>query len=333
VDTKRVIGVVPIVLDAINFVTVEHHQFRSYGGWSFALSDYTALNLTMRFDDPNMLLLQQNVDPFFYKERLTMPKLVINAALDEFQQPDDTHYWWSQMPEPKHFLLVPNAEHSLATGIQTVVPAVNAWAQSLLAGEKIPDLTWTISEETGEIVATVSQRDAIIHEAKMWYGYSCGQNSWDGDKKRRDFRVANLDYPCTCGIYAEGTCANLKSVLRQQVLNVTTHAATGKRTISASMPAPTDGTWVNFLIEVKFLTKRPSPFTSEELPVPLRRSSGSPSPVLPGKIRERINAEFGGSLFPHDFGGFLDFTTEVSVWPNTFPYEDCSGETCGVRLV
>ena len=32
-DTKRVIGVVPIVLDAINFVAVEHHQFRSYGGY------------------------------------------------------------------------------------------------------------------------------------------------------------------------------------------------------------------------------------------------------------------------------------------------------------
>ena len=94
--------------------------------------------------------------------------------------------------------------------------------------------------------------------------------------------------------------------------------------------------------------------------MPLRRSSG-PGPVLPGKIRDLINAEFGGSLFSHDFGvysivfqlqshyllmhacmyvcmyiqlqGFLDFTTEVSVWPNTFPYEECSGEACGVRLV
>lgn len=33
---EEMIGVVPIVLDAINFVAVEHHQFRSYGGYKKA---------------------------------------------------------------------------------------------------------------------------------------------------------------------------------------------------------------------------------------------------------------------------------------------------------
>lgn len=54
VDPNRVVGIVPIVLDAINFVEVEHHQWKSYGGWTWALSDYYDMNIMVsafcRFD-------------------------------------------------------------------------------------------------------------------------------------------------------------------------------------------------------------------------------------------------------------------------------------------
>jgi hypothetical protein len=134
------------------------------------------MNIMTRLDTPEMKMLQEEVDPFFYAERLTMPKLVVNAVLDEFQQPDDSGkfdamrivifffcldlcvslcltlclslclsvcpslsvsgslslalslsisaYWWNKMPEPKHFLMTPNAEHSEATGIFEIVPAI-----------------------------------------------------------------------------------------------------------------------------------------------------------------------------------------------------------------
>jgi pimeloyl-ACP methyl ester carboxylesterase len=61
------------------------------------------------------------VDPYSYIERFTMPTLVVNSANDEFFMPDDVLPWWDEMPPPKNFLMLPNTEHSLATGTDTVL--------------------------------------------------------------------------------------------------------------------------------------------------------------------------------------------------------------------
>jgi hypothetical protein len=325
VDKARTMAIVPVVLDAINFVEVEHHQFRSYGGWTYALQDYVDMNLTERFDDPNMVHLQENVDPFFYKDRLTMPKLVVNAGMDEFQQPDDTHYWWSQMPEPKHFMMLPNAEHSLATGILEAVPGIGAWLQALLHKDVVPEFTWEISESTGDITATLNEV-GVVHSATMWYASSCGQNDWDNGTKRRDYRVAHLDNPCTCGPFVDGMCVNLKTLWHKKDLEMTT--VRGKRTFTAHVDMPTDGTYTAFFIDIKYANKHAHVLDLESLAKSIKRD---PSKMTPAAKARALFPDFGG--FPHDFGGFMEFTTEVSVWPNTFPYPDCSGVDCGNRLV
>ena len=354
VDGGRVQAIIPIVLDAINFVDVMHHQYKSYNGWSFALKDYTEMDIMSRLDSDNMHLLQENVDPYFYKDRLTMPKLIVNACEDEFQMPDDVQYWWSGMPEPKHFMIVPNAEHSLITGILQVVPAVTAWVKYNLEKSIVPKMDWTIDETTGEITVTLNEH-GIVHEANVWQAYSCGVNV-DGSH-RRDFRVAMLDSPCSCGVTYEGTCANLKSFWTKTPLNYTMEGI--HRTYKGLVEPPTDGRWVAFMVEVTYsklhlksndnrqLFQKPD--IKDKIKDKIDEKVQDKKDEIHEKIEDKeqevidkwinVKAEVNGKIldnfpeFPHDLLGRLRFTSGVSILPNTFPFADCSGADCKGTLV
>lgn len=238
------------------------------------------------------------------------------------------------MPEPKHFYIAPNTEHSCITGILTLVPAIGSWIQNLLLKETIPSFTWEIDSSTGEIVATLDEH-GIVHSATSWYAQSCGVNAWDNDTNRRDFRIAHLDQPCTCGAPGiSGYCANLKSFYKKEELDM--EMVNGKRTFRAKHAAPEDGTWVAHMIEIKYVNPNARTndltVTMEELMEGLPPAYESKYPKeVSEQLSRKIFPDFGG--FPKDFGRFYDFTTEVSVFPDTFPYPECTGAECGVQLV
>jgi len=102
----------------------------------------------------------------------------------------------------------------------------------------------------------------------------------------------------------------------------------GKRTYSAKLDAPGDGRWIAYFIDFKFHNKHAFPLDIMAMY----------KDMIPNKQKEGVRFtdkygfdDFGG--FPHDFGRFFEFTTEVSVWPQTFPYEGCTNEECPNRLV
>ena len=198
------------------------------------------------------------------------------------------------------------------TGILEVVPAVTAFIDMHLKKQSVPAFTWTISNSTGEIVATLNEH-GIVHEVNVWWAVSCGNNAADGIK-RRDFRIANIDSPCHCGNGAQGYCANLKSFWDKKVLEETT--VRGHRTYSAKFDAPADGTYIAFFIEVTY-----DKYRSDVVPLTIPANKN----LL--KIGERIPP------IPKDIHFRPMFTSEVSVWPNTFPYPDCHGSTCTDTLV
>ena len=207
------------------------------------MKDYYENNITSRYDDPNMQTLAEMVDPYFYRDRLTMPKLVANSGQDEFQQPDDTHYWWNDMPEPKHFMMMPNTDHSCALGIAQLLPSIGTWYSYLVRGIEIPKVDWTISNTTGDITATVTGGTVKVKRATVWSARTCGSDS--PSKYRRDFRLLNLDSPCACGrTLDDGTCLN-QEASRWTSIDIDPEE---DGSYIAHIEADPDGRWTAFFI-------------------------------------------------------------------------------------
>jgi len=265
---ERVVAMMPLVMDELNFVNNIHHHHRAYCGWSFALADYSAMNFTRELDLPNVAAMMEIIDPLVYASRLTMPKLVVDAGGDEFFLPDDNLWWWNNMSEPKHLLLVANAEHSLATGIVSILDAAGAFFRGFLEKAPVPVFQWVIDPNTGAITVTNPSGQAPPTKVVMWYAHSAKGTG------RRDWRLV-------AGPVSKPTFQPVIWLpMELQAVNSNTWVA--------ETPAVEDGRWVAFFVTVMYKGV--------------------------GKLE-------------------YQFTTQVSIWPQTFPCANCEGAACYGTLV
>ena len=110
---KRVKCATPAVLDCLNMQQQFINWYKNLGAWSFALEPYWSENLTGTIYliievffmssfldyiyDPAFKMLQDDIDPISYADRLTMPILVITATGDEFFAPDDSYEYFDKL--------------------------------------------------------------------------------------------------------------------------------------------------------------------------------------------------------------------------------------------
>ena len=74
--------VAPVVLNFLNMVENFHHYWRALGGWSFAMKDYYGGNITATLDNPINAEAEKSMDPFSFRNRMTMTKLNIQVVLN-----------------------------------------------------------------------------------------------------------------------------------------------------------------------------------------------------------------------------------------------------------
>ncbi len=85
---RRVVAVVPLVIDLLNIESSFEHHYRAYGFWAPAIAAYQASGIMRWAGTPELAALLGIEDPFAYRDRLTLPKFMINSAGDQFFLPE-----------------------------------------------------------------------------------------------------------------------------------------------------------------------------------------------------------------------------------------------------
>src|SRR5215212_746037 len=141
----RVTAIAPMVIDMLNMKAPTQWAQKVYGKQSDQIHDYTELNLVERQDEPRMIELRGFVDPYSYRNRYKMPKLILLGTNDPYWTVDSLRHYWNDLPELKLIFQTPNAGHDLAGGAQAI-ETLAAFFQMVADKEELPKMELTIND-------------------------------------------------------------------------------------------------------------------------------------------------------------------------------------------
>jgi len=244
----RVKAIVPIA-KALNMQGFLNLSQSELGGLPQAAKDYAQAGVLEHLEDtPQGRWFINITDAYAYRERFAgLPKLVINAANDEFFVPDHTRVWWPALPDPKWHLMIPNSGH-IGGGqqVRRLAEPISAFLSGLVHSEdskdasKVPQLAWNI-QKTGALTAKLDKTSPAPSEVVFWQATTC-------DSQRRDFRLHNADRGETCrkcGYEGWYGCVNEAVTWNSSTLQEREHRSF---VWEASVSAPADGRWTAFFL-------------------------------------------------------------------------------------
>lgn len=175
----RVQAIAPSVIDVLNMPLNVDYQVKTWGDYSIEIHDYVRLGIAQDINKPEGAELVTMVDPFSYRESLTMPKLLLIGANDPYWPADAVKNYFGELEGQNYIHYTPNAGHDLNDG-REATPVTSEFFYKMLNGKDYPEFTYDITEtDDGFEIDIIS--DDPFQTITQWEAYSSD----------RDFRDEN----------------------------------------------------------------------------------------------------------------------------------------------
>ncbi len=209
----RITGIAPLVIDMLNVEPQMQQQLKTYGQYSHMIRDYTEHNILAQMGTEKAENLLQIVDPYSYRQDITVPKLIVLGTNDPYWTVDAANLYVPGLVGPTHLYYSPNAGHGLSPesidGISTTIMSMASFIRRHFDGREMPQLTWR-HEQPDKLIVEWDDEDA---QAMLWSAKS----------PNRDFRDSRWQ----------------------------SRPLQGSGSVEVDMPQPEDG-WQAWFVEVRF---------------------------------------------------------------------------------
>ncbi len=172
----RVVAIAPMAIDTLRIPAQLKHQLADYGHLSREIDDYANAGLLKPsvFKSPASRRLWRWVDPYTYRRKLTLPKLIVRGANDPYWTQDALNLYWSRLRGGKWVLYVPNAGHMMAQKGDDHLrmdDTLGAFARHIASSTPMPHPHWKYVREVGHI-RLVIHAGHPSESARLWIARS-----------------------------------------------------------------------------------------------------------------------------------------------------------------
>lgn len=167
IDDKRVKAIGPMVIDMLNMPKTLSYQFETYGEYSDQIEDYVKIGIPQSTSSPDGKAITAMIDPYSYKEKLTVPKMIFVGTNDPYWTADAIKHYFDQIPGKNLIHYVPNAGHDLAGGKQAL-EGLSAFFGLTLQNKEYPVSTWAVNKTAEGFELAVQANPNDLVEAAIW---------------------------------------------------------------------------------------------------------------------------------------------------------------------
>lgn len=203
---KRVRAIAPMVFDILNFPKQLPHQVETWGTYSEMIADYSSKGLTEMLSSTEGQTLTAIVDPYSYRERFKMPKMIVNGTNDRYWVIDSAKFYFNDLPGEKMLLYIPNAGHSLQEGINRVITNMVAFYSLVVDKKPLPQVSADVKRSGNKLTVTVSPKSPAVG-VKVWYAQSPSKDLRNSRWQAVDAKSSGGKYVAEIDLPESGTIA------------------------------------------------------------------------------------------------------------------------------